>query len=49
MGSLNLTILKIRGLNWTKVKLDDWNEFKWNLGWVLYFFPKKNVMMHENQ
>ena len=32
MGGLNLISLKLKGLNWTKVKLVAWNEFWSNLG-----------------
>ena len=39
--SLNCTYLKFKELNWTKVKLDDWNEFMWNLKGGFYNYALK--------
>ena len=38
---LNLIKLKLKWLKYTKVKLDVWNEFCWNLEDAFYILAKK--------
>ena len=38
---LNLIKLKLKWLKYTKVKLDVWNEFCWNLEDAFYILDKK--------